>query len=102
MDVQNAFMYAGGGHVGIPFGSGAGLMKGKPAKCPVDKNEKCSTGALYGWGIAHEIGHELDQQSGAYAEVSNNVVAQFAMTLDEERFSRIGGYKDDYTNIYQK
>lgn len=102
MDVQTAFMYAGGAHVGVPFGSGSGLMKGKPYTCPADTTQKCSDGALYGWGISHEIGHVMDQVGGVYGETSNNIVPLYSSTIDEESFSRIGAYKDDYTNIYQK
>lgn len=102
MDVQTAFMYAGGGHVGVPFGSGSSLMKGKPYTCPSDTTQKCSGGALYGWGISHEIGHIMDQVGGVYGETSNNIVPLYSSTIDEESFARIGAYKDDYTNIYQK
>ena len=102
MDVQNAFMYAGGAHVGIPYGSASGLMKGTPYTCPIDSSEKCYGGALYGWGISHEIGHVMDQSNGAYPEISNNVVALYSSTIDETSFSRIGNYKDDYTKIYEK
>ena len=52
-----AFMYAAGNHVGVEYGSTAALVQGKPTS---------ATGAgtangLFGWGIAHEIGHNMDK-----------------------------------------
>lgn len=99
MDVQTAFMYAGGGHVGIPYGSSSALLNGKPY---VKNGDKYSGGSLYGWGIAHEIGHELDNSKGVYGETTNNIVSLFAQTIDETTFSRIGNYEDDYSKIYSK
>ena len=30
----------------------------------------------FGWGIAHEIGHDINQSSYAIAEITNNYFAQ--------------------------
>lgn len=50
-----AFMYAAGEHSGVEYGSTSALVQGKPTS---------ATGAgkangLFGWGIAHEIGHNM-------------------------------------------
>ena len=62
-----AFMYAAGNHVGVEYGSTAALVQGKPTS---------ATGAgqangLFGWGIAHEIGHNMDKLGRA--ECTNNI-----------------------------
>ena len=58
-----AFMYAAGNHVGIEYGSASALVCGKPT----------SSGVLntFGWGIAHEIGHNMDKLGKA--EITNNI-----------------------------
>lgn len=54
-----AFMYAGGNHIGIGW------------------NEVKILGTDdFGWGIAHEIGHNINQSSYAIAEITNNYFAQ--------------------------
>ena len=56
-----AFMYAGSHHVGIGYGSVAGMMKGVPFKFDNNGNlVNKDDGALFGWGINHEIGHVHD------------------------------------------
>jgi len=50
-----AFMYAGGNHIGIEWGSVSGLSNGIPFEAA--ENGKYLSGSLFGWGIAHEIGH---------------------------------------------
>lgn len=62
-----AFMYAAGNHIGVEYGSTAALAQGKPTS---------ATGAgqpngLFGWGIAHEIGHNMDKLGRA--EITNNL-----------------------------
>lgn len=62
-----AFMYAAGNHIGVEYGSTAALVQGKPTS---------ATGAgrangLFGWGIAHEIGHNMDKLGRA--EITNNI-----------------------------
>ena len=78
-----AFMYAAGNHVGVEYGSTAALVQGKPTS---------ATGAgqangLFGWGIAHEIGHNMDKLGKT--ECTNNIYSLAlqawdgaAMTLD--------------------
>ena len=58
-----AFMYASGNHIGIEWGS-TGLAGGAAGM------------QSFGWGIAHEIGHDINQGAYAVAEVTNNYFAQ--------------------------
>lgn len=60
---SGAFMYAAGNHIGIEYGS-----------CNIASG--ASSMASFGWGIAHEIGHDINQGTYAVAEVTNNYFAQ--------------------------
>lgn len=73
-----AFMYASGNHIGIEYGSSA-------LSAPNDWSG-------FGWGIAHEIGHDINQGTYAVAEVTNNY---FAMLLT-------GKQRFDYAKVYDK
>lgn len=92
---SGAFMYAGGNHIGIEWDSVMGLiLKQRPV---VDENGKLTSGSYFGWGIAHEIGHQINQGDYAIAEVTNNyfaVLAQADGTNDSVRFS--------YDDVYEK
>ncbi len=82
-----AFMYAAGNHIGIEWPETKGLMGGVPVVA--DAKGKYQSGQYYGWGIAHEIGHEINQGAYAYAEVTNNffsILAQAKDTNDSVRF----------------
>lgn len=90
-----AFMYASGNHIGIEWGSVPGVVSGVPIKA--DANGKYESGVYFGWGIAHEIGHDINEGAYAYAEVTNNyfsVLAQAKDTNDSVRFK--------YSNVYDK
>lgn len=71
-------MYASGNHIGIEWGSSA--LSG-----PNDMSG-------FGWGIAHEIGHDINQGSYAVAEVTNNYFAQLLT----------GKIRYTYDNVYKK
>ncbi|MEY8391949.1 M60 family metallopeptidase [Lachnospiraceae bacterium 45-W7] len=58
-----AFMYASGNHIGIEWGS-----------TPVVSSPNDISG--FGWGIGHEIGHDINQGTYAVAEITNNYFAQ--------------------------
>lgn len=76
---SGAFMYASGNHIGIEWGS-------TPlASAPNDWSG-------LGWGIAHEIGHNINQGSYAVAEVTNNYFAQ--LLTGKTRYT--------YENVYKK
>lgn len=74
-----AFMYAAGNHIGIEWGSTT-LATGP------------NNWSGFGWGIAHEIGHNINQGSYAIAEVTNNYFAQ--LLTGTTRFT--------YENVYKK
>lgn len=98
-----AFMYASSHHVGIDYGSVAGMMKGVPFKFDekgnlVNKDEA----GLFGWGINHEIGHVHDVNGLTYAEVTNNILALITQTFDDEDQSRFEVFETAYEEIYDK
>ena len=87
-------MYAAGDHIGIEWNETAGMMGGVPVQ---SENRKYVSGRYFGWGIAHEIGHNINQGAYAYAEVTNNyfaVLAQAKDTNDSVRF--------EYPKVYEK
>ena len=89
-----AYMYAGGLHIGIEWGSIPGLAKAQPV---VSDNGKYRSGQLFGWGIAHEIGHIINQPDYAVAEITNNyfsVLAQADESNAKVRFK--------YADVYDK
>lgn len=91
---DGAFMYAGGLHVGIGYGSVAGLMQGTTYS-----NDTFN--GYFGWGISHEIGHQLNQSKLAYAEVTNNVYSLLAQTANDTSLSRLEA-SNIYPKIYEK
>lgn len=93
---DGAFMYAGGDHIGIGHGSAPGMVQGRPNT--VINGEVTTTG-FFGWGISHEIGHQINQGKIAYAEVTNNIFALLAQTSDDKAAARI---EPRYEKIYQK
>ncbi|WP_455714888.1 fibronectin type III domain-containing protein [Anaerosporobacter sp.] len=90
-----AFMYAGGLHIGIEWDSIPGLMSGEPITTTDGKYE---AGQFFGWGIAHEVGHIIDQNEYEVTEVTNNyfsVLAQATESNDAVRFN----YQDVYDKV---
>ncbi len=88
-----AFMYAGGYHIGIEYGSVPGLVQAEP-------NTDTKTG-YFGWGISHEVGHQINQGTLAKAEVTNNVFALLAQTSNDKDESRLE-VSGIYPKIYEK
>ncbi len=86
-----AFMYAGGKHIGIEYGSVPGLFSISPVTAD-DKGKKID-GNLTGWGIAHEIGHVINSGSYAVAEVTNNYFSMLATQTQRTN------YKDVYKEV---
>ena len=74
---SGAFMYAAGSHIGIGYGSCAGMVGGAPLSQLPDNAARNS---LFGWGIAHEIGHNMDKLGRA--EITNNIYALAVQTSD--------------------
>ena len=90
-----AFMYASGNHVGIEWNETRGMASGASVQADVDG--RYMNGRYFGWGIAHEIGHCINQGAYAVAEVTNNyysVLAQARDTSDSVRFQ--------YDKVYEK
>lgn len=77
---SGAFMYAAGSHIGIGYGSCAGMVGGAPLSSLPDGAKGNS---LFGWGIAHEIGHNMDKLGRA--EITNNIYALAVQTSDGGR-----------------
>ena len=71
-----AFMYAAGEHIGVEYGSCAPLVQGKPTNMTSGQAEN----GLFGWGIAHEIGHNMDKIG--YAEITNNIYSMAMQAWD--------------------
>ncbi len=94
----NAFMYAGGSHIGIGYGSCSGMVAGRPTSVTGAGNAN----GLFGWGIQHEIGHVMDTLGKA--EITNNIYSLFAQTWDggsNALPSRLEN-SNKYEGIYQK
>ncbi len=77
-----AFMYASGNHIGVEWGST--LL----ASAPNDWSG-------FGWGVAHEIGHDINQGAYAVAEITNNYFAQLLTKVP-------GKTRFTYKNVYDK
>ncbi|MDE7010928.1 MAG: M60 family metallopeptidase [Oscillospiraceae bacterium] len=73
---SGAFMYAAGSHIGIGYSSCGGMVTGRPVKEAVTGDYN----GLFGWGIAHEIGHNLDLLGKA--EITNNIYSLMVQTYD--------------------
>ncbi|MDE5770095.1 MAG: fibronectin type III domain-containing protein [Ruminococcus sp.] len=92
---SGAFMYASGNHIGIEWGSVTGIINGVPIKS--DEDGKYISGNYFGWGVAHEIGHNINQGAYTVAEITNNYFAQLAQAQDKN-----DGMRFQYKNIYDK
>lgn len=92
---SGAFMYASGNHIGIQWAEAAGMMKSVPVVS--DSEGRYQSGNYFGWGIAHEIGHCINQGAYEIAEITNNYFAQLAQAKDSNE-----GVRFSYENIYAK
>ncbi|MDE6592650.1 MAG: fibronectin type III domain-containing protein [Oscillospiraceae bacterium] len=92
---SGAFMYAAGNHIGIEWGSASGLLSSSGVVS--DSDGRYISGRYFGWGIAHEVGHCINQGSYAVAEITNNYFAQLAQAKDTN-----SGMRFKYDNIYSK
>ena len=97
-----AFMYAAGSHVGIGYGSCQGMVGGRPIG---QLAEDASANSLFGWGIAHEIGHNMDKLGKA--EITNNIYSIMVQTYDGKantlasRLEKSGKYSGIFTKVAQ-
>ncbi len=92
---SGAFMYASGNHIGIEWGSAPGMVSATPVTA--DSEGRYVSGAYFGWGIAHEIGHCINQGTYAVAEITNNYFAVLAQARDNN-----GSVRFQYDNVYKK
>lgn len=92
---SGAFMYASGNHIGIQWAEAAGMMKSVPVVS--DSEGRYQSGSYFGWGIAHEIGHCINQGAYEIAEITNNYFAQLSQAKDSNE-----GMRFRYENIYAK
>lgn len=94
-----AFMYAAGSHVGIGYGSVGGMASGKPASMI---GENAVSNNIFGWGIAHEIGHNMDKLGKA--EITNNIYSLMVQTYDgkENTLPSRLEKSNKYAGIYKK
>ena len=92
---SGAFMYASGNHIGIEWDQTSGMMTAVPVQS--DAQGKYISGQYFGWGIAHEIGHCINQSAYEVAEITNNYYAQLAQAKDKNE-----GMRFAYDNVYQK
>lgn len=99
---EGAFMYAAGNHIGIGFGSCGGMTGGRPIK---SLSEDATANTLYGWGISHEIGHNMDKLGKA--EITNNIYSLMVQTYDGKnntltsRLEASGKYAKAFTKVAQ-
>lgn len=97
-----AFMYAAGNHIGIGYGSCAGMACGKPI---ASMGASDTANRLFGWGIAHEIGHNMDKLGKA--EITNNLYSLMVQTYDGKqntlpsRLENSGKYQAVFTKTAQ-
>ncbi|MCI8304434.1 MAG: hypothetical protein HFF52_07390 [Lawsonibacter sp.] len=97
-----AFMYAAGSHIGIGYESCGGVVSGKPiAALPAG----AGANQLFGWGIAHEIGHNMDKLGRA--EITNNLYSLMVQTFDGKqntlpsRLEKSGKYPEIFIKTAQ-
>ncbi len=92
---SGAFMYASGNHIGIEWNETAGMMTSQPVVS--DEEGRYQSGRYFGWGIAHEIGHCINQGTYAVAEITNNYYAVLAQAKDTNNSVRF-----QYANVFDK
>lgn len=90
-----AFMYAAGNHIGIEWGSAPGMTGA--SSVVADADGRWQSGRYFGWGIAHEIGHCINQGTYAVAEITNNYFAVLAQAQDNNDSVRF-----KYEEVYKK
>ena len=95
-----AFMYAAGNHIGIGYESAAPLVQGEPVSA---LSADADTNGLYGWGIAHEIGHNMDKLGRT--EITNNLYSLMVQSYDGKDMTSLPNRLETdgrYDAIFQK
>lgn len=95
----NAFMYAAGAHIGIGYGSVGGVVTATPTSM---LDAAAESNNLFGWGIAHEVGHNMDKIGRA--ELTNNIYSIIVQTWDGKQGTLKSRLEtsDVYPKIYSK
>lgn len=99
---SGAFMFAAGSYVGIDYNETRAMVTGYPleksgAGTGIDGDD---LNGLYGWGIAHEVGHNMDKIG--YAEITNNIYSLVAQTADTENMTGVSRLEGMYQAIFDK
>ncbi len=95
-----AFMYAAGSHVGIGWGSVGGVVTGRPTSTLAEGDE---SNGLFGWGIGHEVGHNMDKIGRA--ELTNNIYSIALQAYDGKQSTTLPTrleLSDKYAQVYDK
>lgn len=92
---ESAFMYAAGNHIGVQWNETKALVNSKNPV--ITEDGLLTSGQYFGWGIAHEIGHEIDQSSYEINEITNNYFALLAQSDETNKTVRF-----DYSDVYEK
>ncbi len=82
---SGAFMYASGNHIGVEF--------------PETKLAMSTSWDGYGWGVAHEIGHDINDPHYAIAEITNNYFAQLLTKAANADHATRFKYEDVYEKV---
>ncbi len=82
---SGAFMYASGNHIGVEFPQTALAMS--------------TSWNGYGWGVAHEIGHDINDPNYAIAEITNNYFAQLLTKAANANHATRFNYEDVYEKV---
>ena len=99
---SGAFMFAAGSYVGIDYNETRAMVTGYP----LEKNgsgtsiDSDDLNGLYGWGIAHEVGHNMDKIG--YAEITNNIYSLVAQTADAGDMTAPSRLEGMYQAIFDK
>lgn len=98
---SGAFMFAAGSYVGIDYNETRAMVTGYPlGETGAGGIDSDDVNGLYGWGIAHEIGHNMDKIG--YAEITNNIYSLVAQTADTENMTSASRLEGMYPDIFNK
>lgn len=98
--IMGAAAYASSHHVGIGYGTVAGLIQGVPYKInEAGEVTNKDQAQLYGALMGHEIGHVVDTANRIYPETSNNLLADLTDSMLDEDAPKVSGA---LTELYKK
>lgn len=98
---SGAFMFAAGSYVGIDYNETRAMVTGYPlGETGAGGIDADDVNGLYGWGIAHEVGHNMDKIG--YAEITNNIYSLVAQTADTENMTGPSRLEGMYPDIFNK